>query len=194
LSGRRPRPSPLPLPRDRRPARIPCTPSSVLQTGNYSSRGARRAAVLERSWNGAAATGGQRRQGQDRESRATSDQRRPARTRGQPRRGTVTPEVAGSSPVAPVSRSACTSAFLCLIMTSARDVDSTRAAVFLQTGDPPKRRKTCNQHLLSTEVALATSRPPSHVSAPAPGAAASPARRPGARCPGSREWMWRCGG
>jgi hypothetical protein len=51
---------------------------------------ARPAAVLERSWNAAAATSGERRRGQDRESRARSDQRRPARTGGKARRGTVT--------------------------------------------------------------------------------------------------------
>jgi hypothetical protein len=69
----------------------------------------RRPAVMERSWNAAAEPVVNAGKGQDRGTRATSDQRRPARAHGKPRRGTVTPEVAGSSPVAPVSRSPCTS-------------------------------------------------------------------------------------
>jgi hypothetical protein len=81
-----------------------CGSSPVLPSETRPQTAGQRAAVLERSWNAAAATGGERRQGQDRENRATSHQRRPARAHGKPRRGTVTPEVAGSSPVAPASK------------------------------------------------------------------------------------------
>jgi hypothetical protein len=85
--------------------------------------------ALERSWNAAAATGGEHRQCQDREIRATSDHWRAAGTRGKPRCGTVTPEVAGSSPVAPVFRSACKYP-VCVVF-----LDATDAAV-AQTRGP----------------------------------------------------------
>jgi hypothetical protein len=70
------------LSRRRSRVRVPSLP--------YETRpqtAARRAAVLERSWNAAAATGAERRQGQNRESPATGDQRRPLRMRGKARRG-----------------------------------------------------------------------------------------------------------
>jgi hypothetical protein len=47
--------------------------SPLLRYETRLQTAAGRAAVLERSWNAAAATGDERRQGQERESRATSD-------------------------------------------------------------------------------------------------------------------------
>jgi hypothetical protein len=61
--------------------------------------------LLESPWNAAAATGGERRQRSSRERPAAGDQGGPASTSDEPQRGTVTPEVAGSSPVAPALKS-----------------------------------------------------------------------------------------
>jgi predicted TIM-barrel fold metal-dependent hydrolase len=94
---------------------------------------------LERQWNGAMETSRKRSLSEQMSALPEEDWWRLPITIGESRRSTVTPEVAGSSPVAPVSKAAASGFFVFGSAWPARSLIS-RLASPLASGRPPTER------------------------------------------------------